>query len=83
MPVITLRVDDQLKRKMEQMSDVNWSEVARKAFEQKITESELWQPIDVKLLREASKDIDSLRRNARGWDSTAEIRRWRERDQRY
>ena len=82
MPVITLRVDDQLKRKMEQFREINWSEVARKAIEQKISENELWQPIDLGLLNDASKDADSLRRSAKGWDSTSEIRRWRERDQR-
>jgi len=83
LPVITLRVDDQLKRKMEQLREINWSEVARKAIEEKISESELWQPVDSSLLSEASKDADALRRNAKGWDSTSEIRRWRERDQRH
>jgi hypothetical protein len=83
MPVITLRVDDQLKRKMEQLRDVNWSEVARKAIEEKISESEPWQPVDVGLLNEASKDTDALRRNSKGWDSTLEIRRWRGRDKRH
>lgn len=83
MPVITLRVDDRLKRKMEELRDVNWSEVARKAIEEKIAEAELWQPVDVLLLKKASEDTDSLRRSAKGWDSTTEIRRWRERDQRH
>jgi predicted transcriptional regulator len=82
MPVITLRVDDQLKRKMEELREVNWSEVARKAIEEKIAQAELWHPVNVQLLKEASQDTDSLRRNAKGWDSTSEIRRWRDRDQR-
>jgi len=82
MPVITLRVDDRLKRKMEELREVNWSEVARQAIEQKIAQAELWQPINTTLLREASDDTDSLRRSAKGRDSTSEIRRWRERDHR-
>ena len=82
MPVITLRVDDQLKRKMEELREINWSEVARKAIEEKVAQAELWQPVNVPLLKEASEDTDSLRRAAKGWDSVSEIRRWRERDQR-
>ncbi|HZW56738.1 MAG TPA: hypothetical protein VFF30_10665 [Nitrososphaerales archaeon] len=81
MPVITLRVDDRLKSKMEKLRQINWSEVARRAIEEKIAEAELWQPVDIGLLKEASDDTDSLRRTAKGWNSTAEIRRWRERDQ--
>lgn len=72
-------MDANLKRKMDRHREVNWSEVVRKAIEEKISESE--RPVDVTLLNEASKDIDALRRNARGWDSTSEIRRWREGDE--
>jgi hypothetical protein len=80
MAVITMRIDDVLKKKMESMKDVNWSEVARKAIEEKIREAELWERVDVVKLREASKDTDSLRRTVEGWNSTEEIRRWRDRD---
>jgi hypothetical protein len=82
MPVITLRVNDRIKRKMEELREVNWSEVARQAIEQKISEAELWHPVNTALLKEASDDTDSLRRSVKGWNSTSEIRRWRERDQR-
>ena len=80
MAIITMRIDDTLKKKMEAMRQINWSEVARRAIEEKIRQLELWQPLDVEKLREASKDTDSLRRTIEGWDSTAEVRRWRERD---
>ncbi len=33
---ITLTVPDKLKHKMESFSEINWSEVARQAFNQKI-----------------------------------------------
>jgi predicted transcriptional regulator len=81
MPIITLRVDDDLKKKMDELREVNWSEVAREAIREKITEAELWEPIDIFLLKEASADTDALRRTIKGWESTAEIRKWRERDQ--
>src|SRR5690349_8428646 len=62
MAIITMRIDDTLKKKMEAMRQINWSEVARRAIEEKIRQLELWQPLDVEKLREASKDTDSLRR---------------------
>jgi hypothetical protein len=80
MAVITMRIGDDLKKKMETMKEINWSEVARKAIEEKIRETELWERVDVAKLRDAAKDTDSLRRSVEGWDSTEEIRRWRERD---
>jgi negative regulator of sigma E activity len=83
MPVITFRVDDQTKKMMDQLREVNWSEVARKAIEQKIAEAELWRPVDTTLLKKASDDTDSLRRTIKGWESTTEIRKWRERDQKH
>lgn len=81
MAIITLRVDDELKKKMEELKEVNWSEVARQAIREKIIETELWQPVNISLLKEASADTDALRRTIRGWESTTEIRKWRERDQ--
>ena len=81
MAIITLRVDDDLKQKMEQLKEVNWSEVARQAIKEKIVETELWRPVDVSLLKQASTDTDELRRTVKGWDSATEIRKWRQRDQ--
>lgn len=82
MPVITIRVDEATKRKMESLKGINWSEVARKAFIEKIQEAEFWKPVDVARMRAAAEDMDRLRRRVEGWDSTAEIRKWRDRDQR-
>ena len=69
------------KARMERLKEVNWSEVARKAIEQKIRDTEFWESVDVARLKKASSDTDSLRRKVEGWNSTHEIRRWRERDQ--
>ena len=40
MPNLTLSVPEELKRKMEQFKIMNWSEVAREAFVQKIADLE-------------------------------------------
>ncbi len=77
MPVVTVRVNENLKKKMEELREVNWSEVTRMAIEEKIKEVELWKPIDTEALRKASQRTDVLRRRVEGWDSAAEIRRWR------
>jgi hypothetical protein len=77
MPVVTVRVDESVKRKMEELREVNWSEVSRIAIEAKIREVELWRPVDTGELRKASQRTDALRRTVEGWDSAAEIRRWR------
>ena len=79
MPVITVRVDEQLKRKMDDLKEVNWSEVTRAAIEEKVRETEMWRRVDVPRLRQASADTDGLRRKVTGWSSTSEIRRWRSR----
>lgn len=40
MTTMTLAVPGELKHKMEEFSEINWSAVARKAFEQKIGDLE-------------------------------------------
>lgn len=41
MPTVTVNVDDSLKNRMEDHPEINWSEVARGAFEEKIDDLEL------------------------------------------
>jgi predicted transcriptional regulator len=38
--LVTIRVDEQLKRRMERLSHVNWNEVIRAAISAKIREEE-------------------------------------------
>src|SRR5439155_5784384 len=75
MPNVTVAVPEELKKKMEHVPDVNWSEVARQAFEETIRR---------KQMREAAKSTDRLRESSKtpGWSGAAEIRKWRDRDQR-
>ncbi len=79
MPIFTVRVDEQLKRKMDDLKEVNWSEVTRAAIEEKVRETEMWRRVDVTKLRRASAETDGLRRKVEGWSSASEIRRWRSR----
>jgi transcriptional regulator of met regulon len=71
--IITVRVDEETKKKMNQLRHVNWSAVLREA-------------IDQKLAQESNRDLvnavittDKLRKKAPpGWDSLEVIRFWRE-----
>ncbi|MBN1762780.1 MAG: hypothetical protein JW878_06870 [Methanomicrobia archaeon] len=74
MPVVTVRVDEQLKREMEKLKHINWSEVIRNTVEAKIKEGSSRNLAEAVLLNER------LRKKApEGWDSTREIKRWRQR----
>ena len=73
MPLVTVRVDDETKARMERLEGVNWSQVLReRIFEVLDRESR-------KNRIEALRSIDRLRRKAPpGWDSTAFIRKMRD-----
>ena len=43
MPTITVRVPDDLKQRMDALSDVNWSAVARRSFEDRV---KLWELLE-------------------------------------
>lgn len=66
---------------MESLMGIEWSEVARTAFVKKIQEAEFSRPVDKARMGAAAERTDRLRRRVEGWDSTEEIRKWRERDQ--
>ncbi len=72
MGTITVTVPDELKRGMSKLRHINWSGVARRAFEQAIHEEEK---------REAAREIDRLRSASKtpGWSGAKEIRKWRDR----
>jgi hypothetical protein len=77
--VVSARVDEDTRRRMRRLPQVNWSEVIREAIAKKIREEERRREIDPRNLREAARISDSLRAPSEGWDSTEKIRRWRER----
>ena len=77
--IVSARIDRETRRRMRRLPQVNWSEVIRGAIVEKIREEERRREVDPRDLREAVEITDSLRAPAEGWDSTEEIRRWRER----
>lgn len=82
MAIVTVRVEDKLKSKMEKLRHVNWSEVIRSAIARRISVEEsltAQRSIDVSLLRKALKDQDRLRaKSSEVWSGVEEIRKWRE-----
>jgi hypothetical protein len=68
---VTVSVPEELKKKMEHIDRVNWSEVARLAFEETVRRREM---------QEAAEDMDRLRKETQvpGWSGVREIRKWRD-----
>ncbi|MEM4132067.1 MAG: hypothetical protein QW317_04085 [Thermoproteus sp.] len=73
---MSFRVSRELKRKMEELSHINWSEVVRRAIAEEIARQETLR-IDRERALRALLELYSLRQEARGWDSLAEIKKWR------
>ena len=67
---VTITVPEDLKREMTKRKRVNWSWVARKAFEEAIRQEEMTT---------AAERIDKLRGAGKtpGWSGAKEIRKWR------
>lgn len=78
MDMVSVRVDKETKEKMSALSHINWSEVIRKAIKEKILDETRNRRLSPKLLREAAKITDELRRPSSGWSSVEEIRKWRD-----
>jgi hypothetical protein len=67
---ITVRVPEELKERMESCKSINWSEVARKAFEEAARKQEM---------QCAAESIKKLRIESKSdWNGAEEIRKWRD-----
>ena len=66
---MTVTVPRELREKMRKIKGVNWSEVARKAFEEEVKRVERM---------EAAKRTDALRTRVEGWSGEEEVRKWRD-----
>ena len=67
---VTVRVPEKLKDRMKHCKSVNWSEVARKAFEDAARKEEMQCAVEtIKNLRNESKAE---------WNGAVEIRKWRD-----
>ena len=70
---ITVSIPFELKKKMDAIKkkkNVNWSEVARKAFEEEIKKIER---------KKAAEEIDRIRKKSKVemWSGVEEVRKWR------
>ncbi len=68
---VTITIPEDLKREMKKLRRINWSEVARGAFEERLRQEEM---------AKASEGIDRLRASSKtsGWSGAREIRKWRD-----
>ncbi len=67
---VTIRVPEDLKARMESCKGINWSEVARKAFEDAACKEEIECAAEsIKKMRDESE---------KEWDGAKEIRKWRD-----
>ncbi len=72
MPVISVRIDDELKKKMDKYKYINWSEIIRKEIVKII------ERLESRNLAEALLINEKLKRKSTT-DTTKIIREWRER----
>lgn len=61
MPTITLSVSEDLKKEMESMKDVNWSEVTRELLSEKVRRMKLLRRMDELLKNSRLTDEDALK----------------------
>ncbi len=66
---VTVTITTDLRERMKKVRGINWSAVARRAFEEELKRIERV---------EAAKRIDELRTRVEGWSAAEEVRRWRD-----
>src|SRR2546426_12132786 len=79
--VVSVKVDDDTKRRMDGLRDLNWSEVVRTAIQRRLeAEEALRKPVDRARAKRAGRAIDRLRQSlpAGDYDLAKEIRKWRD-----
>lgn len=87
MAIVTVRVDEKLKKKMKRYSDVNWSDLIRRALEDRIGIEDKLRIKNKASVREANLIIDRIYKEVAEkygdieYDSSETIRTWR--DSRY
>ena len=80
MKVVSIKVEDATKAKMEEYSDINWSEVLRLSIHRRLAiEESLHGVVDRGRALRALKSISALQKKSpKGWSGAEEIRRWRD-----
>ncbi len=81
MKVVSIKVNDETKKRMESFPDINWSEVIRKSVRRRLeVEEALRKGIDRKRAMKAGMSMDKLRKGTSGrWSGSEEIGKWRQR----
>ncbi|MDA8054058.1 MAG: hypothetical protein M0Z77_00225 [Thermoplasmatales archaeon] len=80
MEIISTKIEKDTKEKMRKFSYINWSEVIRESIRARIEEEESrTRAIDRNKIKEAMSIAASVRKPSKGWNSTEEIRKWRDR----
>ena len=78
--VVSFRINRELKRRMDELRHINWSEVVRRAIAEVVArEMARREEKDFVRIRRAVLRSKKLVRRVEGWSSVEEIRRWRER----
>jgi hypothetical protein len=80
MKVVSIKVEDETKAKMEEHPDINWSEVLRKSIHRRLAiEESLHEGVDRRRALRALKSSSALRKKSpEGWSGAEEIRKWRD-----
>ncbi|OGS45351.1 MAG: hypothetical protein A3K66_05065 [Euryarchaeota archaeon RBG_16_67_27] len=81
MEVVSIKVAPETKRRMEHLRDINWSEVLRQAIRRRLElEERLRAPVDRRRALAAARRMDDFRKRVgpSDFDSTREIRKWRD-----
>ncbi|MFQ5978080.1 MAG: hypothetical protein ACE5OZ_08125 [Candidatus Heimdallarchaeota archaeon] len=75
-------MDDDLKKDMERLKTINWSEVLRKFVAERVRqEQEQMRPIDpVRRIKgsQLAREIQERHLSDPEWNSTEELRKWRD-----
>jgi len=78
--IVSFRINEKLKRRMEEFSYINWSEVVRRAIAEVIAREEAKRSKkDINRIKRAALKSEEMSRHVESWSSVEEIRRWRER----
>ena len=79
MEVVSVKVDKETRNKMRRLANADWSETIRRAINETIEREMLAERnVDPRDIKEGLKIAQSIRRPSKGWDSTKEIRKWRD-----
>jgi Arc/MetJ-type ribon-helix-helix transcriptional regulator len=71
---ISVRVDEKMKKEMERLKQVNWSEIIRVAIKERLDQEKQKNLAKAVLINEKIRKTAPI-----GYDSTSVIREWRDR----